>query len=106
MCGFIHKFSQGAICFHTGIPDHEKIFGTSPIQYDWMETIYGKPQEEVPHDCPQPKGKVVHTITYADANILHDLVTGRFATGLLHFLNQTPIDVFSKRQSQVESANH
>ena len=78
----------------------------SPIQYDWMETVYGNPQEEVPHDFPQPKGKVVHTTTYADANLLHNLVTGRSATGLLHFLNQTPIDTFSKHQNQVESATY
>ena len=61
-----------------------------------METVYGNPQEEVPHDCPQLKGNVVHTSTYADANLLHDFVTGRSATGILHFLNQTPIDAFSK----------
>ena len=106
VCGYICKFPQGAIRFRTGTPDHEKILGTSPIQYDWMETVYGNPQEKVPHDCPQPKGKVVRTTTYADANLLHDLVTGRSATGLLHFLNQTPIDAFSKRQNQVESATY
>ena len=72
----------------------------------WMETVYGNPQEEVPHDCPQPKRKVVRTTTYADANLLHDLVTGRSATGLLHFLNQTPIDAFSQCQNQVESATY
>ena len=106
VCGYIRKFPQGAIHFRPGIPDHEKIFGTSPIQHDWMETVYGNPQEEVPHDCPQPKGKVAHTSTYADANLLHDLVMGRSTTGLLHFLNQTPIDAFSKHQNQVESATY
>ena len=106
MCGYICKFPQGAIHFCTGIPDHEKKFGTSPVQYDWMETIYGNPQEEVLHDCPQPKGNVVHMSTYADANLLHDLVMGRSATGILHFLNQTPIDAFSKWQNQVESATY
>jgi hypothetical protein len=29
---------------------------------------------------------------------------GRSATGILHFLNQTPIDWFSKRQNTVETA--
>ena len=53
-----------------------------------------------------PKVKVVRTATYADANLLHNLVTGRSATGLLHFLNQTPIDTFSKRQNQVESTTY
>ena len=26
VCGYIQKFPQGAIQFHTGIPDHEAIF--------------------------------------------------------------------------------
>ena len=50
------------------------------------------------------KENPVRTTMYADANLLHNLVTGRSATGVLHFFNQTPIDSFSKRQNQVESA--
>ena len=30
----------------------------------------------------------------------------RSATGILHFLNQTPIDAFSELQDQVESATY
>jgi hypothetical protein len=37
---------------------------------------------------------------------MHDVVTGRSCTGVLHFLNQTPIDWFSKRQKQVETATY
>jgi hypothetical protein len=40
---------------------------------------------------PVPKGKVVRTTTYQDANLFHDLVTGGSMTGILHMLNQTPI---------------
>jgi hypothetical protein len=36
--------------------------------------------------------------------MMHDLTTGRSATGILHFLNQTPIEWFSKRQNTVETA--
>ena len=39
-----------------------------------------------------------------DANLLHDLVNGRSVTGVLHLLNQTPIDWFSKLQSTAETA--
>ena len=31
---------------------------------------------------------------------------GRSATGILHFLNQTPIDAFSKRQNYVKYATY
>ena len=74
------------------------------MKHDWMETVYGSPTEEIPPDAPEAKGNSVCTMTYTDANLLHDLVTGRSAMGILHFFNQTPIDSFSKRQNQVESA--
>jgi hypothetical protein len=35
---------------------------------------------------------------------MHDLVTGRSVTGILHLLNTTPIDWFSKKQATVETA--
>ena len=37
---------------------------------------------------------------------MHDTVTGRSASGIMEFLNQTPIDWFAKRQNQVESATY
>ena len=71
-----------------------------------MESVYGSPTEEIPPDAPEAKGNSVRTTTYTDANLLHDLVTGRSATGILHFFNQTLIDSFSKRQNQVESTTY
>ena len=53
-----------------------------------------------------PKGKPVWTSTFVDANLMHDFTTGRSATGVLHMLNQTPMDWFSKRQGQVETATY
>ena len=71
-----------------------------------METVYGNPVEEIPDGAPKAKGNTVRTTTYCDTNLLHDLVTGRSATGILHFFNQTPTDCFSKLQNQVESATY
>ena len=53
---------------------------------------------------PTPKGKMVHTTTNVDANLMHCLVTGRSLTGILHFVNQCPVDWFSKKQNTVECA--
>ena len=69
-------------------------------------TVYGNPVETMPPNMPEPKGKPVRTTTFIDANLMHDFTTGRSATGVLHFINQTPIECFSKRQSQVETATH
>ena len=41
-----------------------------------------------------------------DASLHHDLATGKAVTEALHFLNQTPIDAYTKRQSTVETATY
>ena len=91
VCGYIQKFPQGAICFRTGILDHESFFKEAPTKYDWMETVYRCLVEEILDKAPTAKGKPVCTTTYVDANLLHHLTMGRSATGLLHFFNQTPL---------------
>ena len=44
--------------------------------------------------------------TYVDANLHHDLVTGRSVTGIIHLVNQTPVHWFSKKQPTVETATY
>ena len=106
LIGYLRKRSGGAICFRTKIPDHESVFGTDRMEYDWMETVYGKPEEELDPRFPPAKGKLVRITSFVDANLMHDVVTGRSASGILEMLNQTPIDWMAKRQAQVESATY
>ena len=51
-------------------------------------------------------GKEVILTAYVDANLYHDLTTGRAVTGVLHLVNQTPIDWYTKRQATVETATY
>ena len=44
--------------------------------------------------------------TYVDANLLHCRATGRSASGIIHIINSTIIDWFSKKQATVESATY
>ena len=105
LVGYIRKRPECAIRFRTEIPDYESMF-PEQVRYDWMESVYGCPPEEIDPRAPEPKGKKVRTTSYADANLLHDLVTGRSASGILELLNNTPVDWFSKRQQQVETATY
>ena len=68
--------------------------------------MYGEVKERKPHDAPEPKGKHVVTTTYKDANLYHDLMTGHAVTGVLHFVNQMPIDWYTKKQETVEAATY
>ena len=101
---YIHKFPQGAIQFCIDIPDHESTFREHPPKYDWMESVYRSQVEATPHDAREPKGNLVWTTTYKDANSMHNLVMGRSAIGIIHFFNQMVVDCYSKHQNQVELA--
>jgi hypothetical protein len=101
--GYLRKYPDGAIRFRTGLPDYSHL--SIPI-HDWAYSIYGDVVEEISHRMPIPKGKPVCTTSFVDANLMHDLTTGRSCTGTLHLLNQTPIDWFSKRQNTVETATY
>jgi hypothetical protein len=74
------------------------------LEYDWSSSVYGDVKEIIPMDIPEPKGKYVTLSHYFDANLYHDMVTGRSVTAILHFLNQTPMDWYSKKQATVETA--
>ena len=102
--GCLRKRPHGAIRFRTEIPQWEDTFGRDPVKHDWMETVCGCPPEPVDPRAPVPKGKVVRTTSFVDANLMHDAIAGRSASGIFEFLNQTPVDWFSKRQDQVETA--
>ena len=101
--GYLLFLPDGAIRFRTGEPDFSSL---RDQEYDWTRTVYSGACEQIPHDIPKPLGKHVQTTHYVDANLHHDLATGKAVTAVFHFLNQTPIDAYTKRQSTVETATY
>ncbi len=101
--GYIAKFKEGCIRIQTRIPNFSKYLTQ---QYDWMNTIYEGSQETLPHDAPPPLGNPVLLSTFVDANLMHDMLTGKSVTGILHFVNQTPFDWYAKKQGTVETATY
>jgi hypothetical protein len=100
---YLYKMKHGTIRFRTGLPDYSAIPDPG---YEWEKTVYGDVKEAVDTSAPKPLGKpIIHT-TYVDANLMHDAVTGRSVTAVLHFLNQTPIDWYTKKQPTVETATY
>src|SRR5687767_12355435 len=75
-------------------------------KYDWERTIYGKVSEIIPEGCPIPLGKTVTLSTYTDTNLMHNVLEGRLVTGVLHLINQTPIEWYTKKQPTVETATY
>ena len=101
--GYLLFLPDGAIRFRTGEPDFSSL---KDQEYDWTRSVYSGACEQIPHDIPKPLGKHVQTTHYVDANLHHDLATGKAVTAVLHFLIQTPIDPYTKRQSTVETATY
>lgn len=103
ICGYLYKMRNGFIRVRTEEPDFS---GIPDGQYDWSRTVYGEVRELIPDDAPKPLGKRVVLSEYLDANLYHDLITGRSVTGVLHFINKTPVEWYTKKQATVETATY
>jgi len=79
--GYLAKMKSAAIRICTSEPDYSAI----PEQdFDWMHTVYGELKEILPTDAPEPLGEFVTLTHYVDANLMHDMTTGKSVTGILH----------------------
>jgi hypothetical protein len=96
--GYLLKMKHASIWVRTEEPDYSDLPDNA---YDWIFTVYGKVEELLPVDAPEPLGNY-----YVDANLMHDVATGRSVTGILHLVNKTPIEWYSKKQAAVETATY
>ena len=101
--GYLNKMRESVIRIRTHEPDYSDL----PEQvYDWQASVYGDVEEDIPSDAPIPLGNPVTLTHYVNANLYHDMITGRSVTGILHIINGTPIDWYSKKQATVETATY
>jgi hypothetical protein len=101
--GYLSKMRFATIRIRTEEPDYSDI----PMkEYDWFYTVYSGATETIATNLPEPRGKQVVTSSFVDANLYHDMVSGRSVTGCLHFLNKTPVDWYSKLQTTAETATY
>ena len=61
-------------------------------------------KEAIPPNMPKPRGNSVSTHCFVYAKHLVNKVTRRSQTGILIFVNKSPIIAFSKRQNTVETS--
>ena len=98
------KFHSGAmqIEYNATYPTYMEF---ESMHYDWFEQ-YGRCEEELSSNMPVQKGNTVRITAFFDADHAGCLATRRSTTGMLMFLNNTPIKWYSKRQSTVKSATY
>jgi hypothetical protein len=101
--GYLYKMKHAIICVRVEEPDYSSL---PDLEFDWSRSVYGEPKEILPKDAPEPLGNYVTTTSYVDANLMHDITTGRSVTGILHLVNKTPIEWYSKKQPTVQTATY
>ena len=101
--GYLAKMKYAIIRFRVEIPD---MSAYKKVEFRCERSVYGNVSEVVPNDALEQKGSVVTMITFVDANLIHDVVSGKSDTGVIHMLNRTPIDFYSKKQSTVETTTY
>jgi hypothetical protein len=99
--GYLCKIRHACIRIHTDELDYSNL---PELTHNWSHSVYGEITDLVPHGAPEPPGKHVTLTHYVDANLMHNVVTGRSVTGILHLTNKTPSDWYSKKQATVETA--
>ena len=97
---YVKKHLQSRLVFDYRTRDWSKI---AWLEHDWRD-YYPDAQEAIPSNAPQPRGKAVQINMFCDASHATDLVTRRSTTGIIIFVQGTPILWYSKRQNTIETS--
>jgi hypothetical protein len=58
--------------------------------------VYGDLKKMKSKDAPEPLGNFVTMSHYVDANLMHDIMTGKSVTDILHLVNKTLLEFFPR----------
>jgi hypothetical protein len=98
---YLEKHVEAAMAFDDKPP---MIIEDAFHRTDWSKSVYGDVEEEIPINCPEPRGNPVTMTCFVDANHAGNKVTRRSQTGFIMYLNLAPIDWFSKQQNTCKSS--
>ena len=100
------KDNPGRIVFDARQTDiHESAFDSASSTRDQWQDFYPDAEEALPHKMIKPLGRPVTIRTYVDANHAGNLANRRSHTGILIYINNSPIILYSKRQNTVETSS-
>ena len=101
--GYLRKNPKQRIIIDPNLPDWSS-FDTT--ECDTWKEFYPEAQEDLPDNVPVAKGPEARITVYVDADHAHDKVTRRSVTGIILFVNGTPVKWISKRQKTVETSTY
>ena len=101
---YLKKVEASRIIFDPSKMDiDERLFNTASVD-EWKD-FYTDAAEPIPMNAPKPRGLSVKVSCYVDADHAGNRMTRRSHSGILIYLQNTPIIWYSKRQNTVESSS-
>jgi hypothetical protein len=97
---YLNKHDKSRIIFDHADPIYDP---NAFIETDWTE-FYGDVEEEMPPQMPEPLGSSINMTAFVDANHAGNVVTHRSHTGIIIYLQNTPIVWHSRHQNTVETS--
>jgi hypothetical protein len=98
--GYLKRNKRATIVFDAS---HVAWNEASFEKHDWTD-FYKGAEEKLPPNAPPPRGQPVQINCFVDADHAGNRVTRRLQTGILIFLNRSPIIWFSKAQNTVKTS--
>ncbi len=100
---YLKTFNKGRIIIDTNYFDHSNL---KSQEHETWRAMYPNAKDEIPPKMPHPMGKKVRITAYVDADHAHDLVTQWSVSGIIIFLNKTPVKWYCKRQNTAETSTY
>ena len=91
--GCLNLKPKRKLCFD---PQHPEIDERLFAAQDWYD-FYRDAKEDIPAEAPTSRGDVVSTHFFVDTDHAGDRATRRSQTGVLIFVNNAPIQWYSKK---------
>jgi hypothetical protein len=101
--GYLAKMRHASLRIRTDEPDYSDILD---FEYDWCKSVYGKLKEVISTDPPEPLGSFATLTHSVDASLMHDVMTRKSVTGILHLVNKKLREWYSNKQAAVETATY
>jgi hypothetical protein len=97
----INQYNKSILAF-----DPSKVVWSEADQldYNWSD-FYGDEREAIPANALKPLGATVQMTAFVDADHAGNLLMRRSRTGVLIYLNRSPILWYTKQQSTVETSS-
>ena len=104
--GYLKGHLKGKIVYDTRELDTSKATFLEIDKLNWVRMYGENLEEELPPDMPEPLMREIQITIYFDASFGSDLLTRRSVTGMIVFINGTPVRWYCKKQNTVETATY